>query len=56
MGTATGTKKDRPELGRMFDAMREGDTTIVCKLTRLIRSEKDLIGVPYTSAYITRAE
>lgn len=39
---ATGTNKNRPELQRMFDALREGDTIIVCELTRLSRSVKDL--------------
>ena len=38
----SGTKKDRPELGKMLDALREGDTVIVCELTRLSRSTKDL--------------
>ena len=38
----TGTRKDRPELLRMLDAIREGDTIIVCELTRLSRSVKDL--------------
>ena len=38
----TGTRKDRPELIRMMDAVREGDTIIVCELTRLSRSVKDL--------------
>ena len=38
----TGTKKDRPELTRMMDSLREGDTIIVCELTRLSRSVKDL--------------
>lgn len=38
----SGTKKDRPELNRMLDAVREGDTVIVCELTRLSRSTKDL--------------
>lgn len=38
----TGTRKDRPELLRMMDAIREGDTIIVCELTRLSRSVKDL--------------
>lgn len=38
----TGTKKDRPELIRMMDSLREGDTIIVCELTRLSRSVKDL--------------
>lgn len=41
----TGTKKDRPELGRMLDALRKGDTVIVCELTRLSRSVKDLFAL-----------
>jgi len=38
----SGTKKERPELMRMLDALREGDTVVVCELTRLSRSTKDL--------------
>ena len=38
----TGTKKERPELTRMMDSLRECDTIIVCELTRLSRSVKDL--------------
>ena len=38
----TGTRKDRPELHRMMDMLREGDTVIICELTRLSRSVKDL--------------
>ena len=38
----TGTRKDRPELIRMMDMLREGDTVIICELTRLSRSVKDL--------------
>lgn len=38
----TGTKKDRPELLRMLDMLREGDAVIICELTRLSRSVKDL--------------
>ena len=38
----TGTLKDRPELLRMMDMLREGDTVIICELTRLSRSVKDL--------------
>lgn len=41
----TGTKTDRPELGRMLDALRKGDTVIVCELTRLSRSVKDLFAL-----------
>lgn len=42
---ATGTKLDRPELNRMLDALREGDTVIICELTRLSRSTKDLFSI-----------
>ena len=38
----TGTRKHRPELLRMLDMLREGDTVIICELTRLSRSVKDL--------------
>lgn len=38
----TGTRKERPELLRMMDMLREGDTVIICELTRLSRSVKDL--------------
>ena len=38
----TGTRKDRPELLHMMDMLREGDTVIICELTRLSRSVKDL--------------
>ena len=38
----TDTRKERPELNRMLDALREGDTLIVCDLTKLSRSTKDL--------------
>ena len=39
---ASGTKKDRPELELMLRTLRAGDTVIVCELTRLSRSTKDL--------------
>lgn len=39
----SGTKNDRPELHRMLDALRPGDTVIVSELTRLSRSQKYLI-------------
>ena len=38
----TGTRKVRPELLRMLDMLREGDAVIICELTRLSRSVKDL--------------
>ena len=39
----TGTKAERPELNRMLDTLRKGDTVEVCELTRLSRSTKDLL-------------
>lgn len=39
----TGSSKSRPELERMFDALREGDVVVVQRLDRLGRSLKDLI-------------
>lgn len=39
----TGTKRDRPELAKMFDRMTEGDTVVIESLSRLGRSTKDLI-------------
>ena len=41
----SGVKKDRPELNRMLDALREGDTIFICELTRLSRSVKDLFSL-----------
>lgn len=38
-------KKERPELSRMMDALREGDVMIVAELTRLGRSVRDLIDI-----------
>lgn len=39
----TGTKKDRPELNRLKDKARTGDTIVVESLSRLGRSTKDLL-------------
>lgn len=41
----TGTRRERPELDRMIEALREGDTIVVCELTRLSRSVKDLFSL-----------
>lgn len=38
----TGTKRDRPELEKLLDQLRPGDTIIVAELSRLSRSVKDL--------------
>ncbi|KEK17072.1 transposon Tn917 resolvase [Bacillus manliponensis] len=39
----TGTKSDRPELNRLKDKIRPGDTLVVESFSRLGRSTKDLI-------------
>ena len=39
---ASGVKRDRPELELMLRTLRPGDTLVVCELTRLSRSTKDL--------------
>lgn len=39
----TGTKRDRPELKRMLEQLREGDTVVIESLSRLGRSTKHLV-------------
>lgn len=39
----TGTRKSRPQLDRLRDKLREGDTVIVESFSRLGRSTRDLI-------------
>lgn len=39
----TGTKADRPELARMMDSLRPGDTLVIDSFSRLSRSTKDLL-------------
>jgi len=41
----TGTKKDRPELNKLLDQLRKGDTIFVADLTRISRSTKDLFSL-----------
>ena len=41
--TISGTKSDRPELNKLKEQLREGDTMVVWRLDRLGRSLKDLI-------------
>ena len=41
--SASGRSRNRPELDRMLDAVREGDVVVVQRLDRLGRSLKDLI-------------
>lgn len=42
---ASGGRWDRPELHRLLDHLREGDTVVVWKLDRLTRSLKDLLHI-----------
>ncbi len=42
---ASGTRWDRPELHRLLDHLREGDTVVVWKLDRLSRSLKDVLHI-----------
>ena len=41
----SGARSDRPELGRLLDALREGDVVVVAELSRLSRSVKDLFSI-----------
>lgn len=41
----TGTKSDRPELEKMLEQLRAGDTIIITELTRLSRSRDDLFNI-----------
>lgn len=41
----TGTKADRPQLNKLFDKLRAGDTILILDLTRLSRSTKDLFSL-----------
>lgn len=42
---ASGAKASRPQLDRMLDALRPGDTVVVWKLDRLGRSLQDLVAL-----------
>lgn len=41
----TGTKRNRPELNRLMDKLRKGDTVVIESLSRLGRSTKDLLAL-----------
>lgn len=41
----SGAKRDRPELAKMIEQLREGDTIVVARLDRLARSTKDLLDI-----------
>jgi DNA invertase Pin-like site-specific DNA recombinase len=42
---ASGSYRDRPELSRMLDQLREGDVVTVWRLDRLARSTRDLLEI-----------
>lgn len=42
---ATGARRSRPELDRLLDALRTGDTVIVSDMSRLSRGVKDLFSI-----------
>ena len=44
----SGAKRERPELDRMLDQLRDGDVVTVTKYDRLARSLKDLLGIVET--------
>jgi DNA invertase Pin-like site-specific DNA recombinase len=44
----SGTKKSRPELGRMIEQLRDGDVVVVTKYDRLSRSLQDLLSIVET--------
>ena len=41
----TGTKASRPELDKLREQMREGDTLVITRLDRLDRSTRDLLSI-----------
>jgi DNA invertase Pin-like site-specific DNA recombinase len=41
----SGAKRDRPELVRLLDHIRDGDVVVVTRLDRLARSTKDLLDI-----------
>ena len=42
---ASGAKRDRPELARMLEHLRDGDVVVVTRLDRLARSTRDLLDI-----------
>lgn len=41
----TGTSKERPELVRMLEEIENGDEVVICDLTRISRSTRDLLSI-----------
>lgn len=46
----SGAHRDRPELARLLDQLREGDAVVVWRLDRLARSTRDLLELAETIA------
>jgi DNA invertase Pin-like site-specific DNA recombinase len=46
----SGARRDRPELARLLDQLREGDAVVVWRLDRLARSTRDLLELAETIA------
>lgn len=44
----SGTKRNRPELEKLLEQLREGDVVIVWKLDRIARSTRDLLDIMET--------
>jgi DNA invertase Pin-like site-specific DNA recombinase len=45
LDTYTGTKSSRPQLDKMLEQLRAGDTIVITRLDRLGRSTKDLLNL-----------
>jgi DNA invertase Pin-like site-specific DNA recombinase len=45
LDTFTGTKSSRPQLDKMKEQLRQGDTIVITRLDRLGRSTKDLLNL-----------
>ncbi len=41
----SGVKRDRPELARMMEQVRTGDTVVCCKIDRIARSTRHLLEI-----------
>lgn len=41
----SGARRERPELARMLDQLRDGDVVVVTRLDRLARSTRDLLDI-----------
>lgn len=45
IGCTSGSRRDRPELDRLLDQVREGGVVVVTRLDRLARSTRDLLDI-----------